>query len=107
MANEDALASILRVKYMLEGQDVEICHQMIRHWNSMYRPYWCTADARKIPGVAVGSSLAAPAAGTVPSGSSGREGQSGIRSLAPTFELANHRLWRPPPSPSPKSHKSK
>jgi len=55
------------------------------------------ADARKIPGVAIGSRLAAPAACTMPSRSAGREGQSGLRLLAPTLELANDRLWRPPP----------
>jgi len=31
----DAYASILRVKYILDGQDVEICHQMIRHGNAL------------------------------------------------------------------------
>jgi len=39
-ARGDAYASILSVKYMLEGQYVEICPLMDRHWDAlecMYR----------------------------------------------------------------------
>jgi len=35
MACWDAYASILGIKYILDGQDVEICHQMIRHWDAL------------------------------------------------------------------------
>jgi len=31
VARGDASASILRVIYILDGQDVEMCQQMIRH----------------------------------------------------------------------------
>jgi len=33
--NREAYASIWRIKYMLEGQYVEICPQMIRHRNAL------------------------------------------------------------------------
>jgi len=35
----DAYASILRVKYMLEGQYVEICPRMVRHWDALVNMY--------------------------------------------------------------------
>jgi len=90
----DADACILKVKGMLEGQYVEICPlkgAIIRtHWNA------CRGrlkQARKLPGGTVEATPDCPccwpraSAGTRDPGN-----QSGLRSFAPSFDLANHRL---------------
>ena len=97
---EDADACILRVKCMLDGQYVEICPlkgAVIRfHWNA------CIDSLRK-PG-----NFQELLAGEVTAGcpcwqrarsKCGKANQPGLRSCAPSFDLANHRARcdLPPP----------
>ena len=78
---------------MLEGQYAEICPlkgaAIGLHWNA------CTGrlkQARKFPGVSSGRSRVTVLAGPVPARETrDAEGQSGLRSCAPSFDLANHR----------------
>ena len=76
---EDANACILRVKYVLEGQYVEICPlkgAVIKfHWNACIGRL---KQARKIPGALAGQScVTASAAGSVPGGSAGKQANQG------------------------------
>jgi len=90
----DADACILRVKCMLEGQYVEICPlkgAVIRtHWNACIGRL---KQVRKFPGAGL--------AGKVMRGClcwhharrmHGKGNQSGLRSFAPSLDLANQRL---------------
>ena len=80
MIRGDVDACILMVKYMLEGQYVENCPLkgaiIGMHWNACIGRL---KQARKFPGAGLAdrSRLAAPAAGTVPGGSVGKEANQG------------------------------
>jgi len=63
------------------------------------------ADSRKFPGEPLRPRLNAPAARQRASAERRKE-RTNQGSLAPSLELANGRLWRPPPL-SPKTHKRK
>jgi len=90
---EDVDACILRAKCMLDGQCAEICHRngtaIGSHWNACIgRP----EQARKYPGSA-GRSVTR---GCIccwqrARRKRGKANQPGLRSVAPSFGLANHR----------------
>jgi len=90
----DAYASTLRVKYMLEGQYVEICPLkgavISTHWNACIGRL---KQARKFPGGAVEATPDCPCCWLRASvGTRDRGNQSGLRSFAHSFDLANHSL---------------
>ena len=94
MARGDVDASILRVKYMLEGQYVEISPlkgTAIRmHWNACIGRL---KQARKFPGGTVEATADCPCCWPRTSAVTHDPGdQSGLRSFAPSFDLANHRF---------------
>jgi len=90
----DADACILRVKCMLEGQYLEICPlkgaAIGTHWNACIGRL---KQARKFPGAGLAGKVMRdcpcwPCARR----KRGKGNQSGLRSFAPSLELANHRL---------------
>jgi len=94
VAREDAYASILRVKYMLEGQYVEIC-PLKGTDIGMHSNAWIgrLKQARKFPGATVEAMADCPCCWPHTSAVTRDPGDhSGLRSFAPSFDLANHRL---------------
>jgi len=94
VARGDAYASILRVKYMLESQYAEICPLkgtvIGMHWNACIDRL---KQARKFPGATVEATADCPCCWPRTSAVTRDPGdQSGLRSFAPSFDLANHRL---------------
>jgi len=89
----DADACILKVKCMLEGQYVEICPlkgaAIGLHWNACIGRL---RQARKFPGTGLAGKVMRdcpcwPCARR----KRGKGNQSGLRSFAPSLDLANHR----------------
>jgi len=90
----DADACILRVRCMHEGQYVEICPLK----GAVIRTYWnaCIGrlkQARKFPGAGLAGKVTRGCPCWLRARRKRRKGsQSGLRSFAPSLELANHRL---------------